>query len=127
MILKNQKRKMKRRPTNPVLSGLIQDLKKKADEHGVNLWKRIAEDLERPNRKRRIVNLYKINKSTKDNETVIVPGKVLSLGELDHSVTVAAFDFSGSAADKINKVGKALSINDLMKEDPKGKRIRILG
>lgn len=114
-------------PTNPVLSGLIQELKKKANEHGVNIWKRIAEDLSKPSRSRRIVNLYKINKHTKENETVIVPGKVLSVGDLDHNVTVAAFAFSGSAAEKINKVGKAISINELIQEDPKGKRIRILG
>jgi large subunit ribosomal protein L18e len=114
-------------PTNPLLQGLIQELKKKSIEHGVNIWKRIAGDLERPSRKRRIINLYKINKYTKENETVIVPGKVLSVGDLDHPVTVAAFSFSGAAVDKINKKGKAMSINDLIKESPKGKRIKIMG
>ncbi|MBW2966190.1 50S ribosomal protein L18e [Candidatus Woesearchaeota archaeon] len=113
-------------PTNQILSGLIQELRKKSIEHGVNIWKRIASDLEKPTRKRRIVNLYKINKFTKENETVIVPGKVLAVGDLDHAVTVAAFNFSGAALDKINKVGKAISINELIKESPKGKRIRIL-
>jgi large subunit ribosomal protein L18e len=114
-------------PTNPLLQGLIQELKKKSIEHGVNIWKRVAIDLEKPTRKRRIVNLYKINKYTKDNETIIVPGKVLAVGDLDHAVTIAAFNFSGSAVEKINKVGKALSINELIKESPKGKKIRILG
>ena len=113
--------------TNPILTGLITELKKKANEHGVNIWKRIAEDLEKPTRQRRIVNLYKINKYTKENETIIVPGKVLAVGDLDHNVTVAAFAFSGAALDKINKMGKAMSINELIQEDPKGKRIRILG
>ena len=114
-------------PSNIVLSSLIQELRKKANEHKANIWKRIADDLEKPTRKRRIVNVYKINKFTKDNETVIVPGKVLAVGELDHNVTVAAFTFSGSASEKINKVGKAIPINELLKEDPKGKKIRILG
>jgi large subunit ribosomal protein L18e len=114
-------------PTNPLLQGLIQELKKKSVEHGVNIWKRVANDLEKPSRKRRIVNLYKINEYTKDDETVIVPGKVLSVGDLDHAVTVAAFSFSGAALDKINKKGKAMLINDLIKESPKGKKIRIIG
>ena len=118
---------MAKKPTNPVLQGLIQELKKKANEHKASIWKRIAEDLSKSSRQRRIINLYKINKYTKENETVIVPGKVLSVGDLDHNVTVAAFDFSGSASEKINKVGKAISINELIPEDPKGKRIRILG
>jgi large subunit ribosomal protein L18e len=113
-------------PTNPLLQGLIQELKKKSVEHGVNIWKRIASDLEKPTRKRRIVNLYKINKYTKENETVVVPGKVLSVGDLDHPVTIAAFSFSGAALNKINKKGKAMLINDLIKESPKGKRIRIM-
>ncbi len=114
-------------PTNPELNGLIQELKKKSIEHGVNIWKRIANDLEKPTRKRRIVNLYKINKYTKKDETVIIPGKVLAVGDLDHPVTVAAFSFSGAALDKINKVGKTMPINELIKESPKGKKIRIIG
>jgi len=119
---------MKRTGTsNPHLKELITELKKKASEHGARIWKRIAVDLEKPTRQRRIVNLYKINKFTKKDETVIVPGKVLGLGELNHKVTVAAWQFSDSAVEKINKVGKAIRIFDLLKESPKGKRIRIMG
>ena len=114
-------------PTNPLLKDLIQELKKKSIEHGVNIWKRIANELEKPTRKRRIINLYRINKYTKENETIIVPGKVLAVGDLNHAVTVAAFNFSGAAVDKINKIGKVISINELIKESPKGKRIRIIG
>jgi large subunit ribosomal protein L18e len=114
-------------PTNPELINLIQELKKKSIEHGVNIWKRVANDLEKPTRKRRIINLYKINKYTKENEIIIVPGKVLAAGDLDHAVTIAAFSFSGAALDKINKVGKIIPINELIKESPKGKRIRIIG
>lgn len=114
-------------PTNPLLIGLIQELRKRANQYNANIWHRIADDLEKPTRKRRIVNLYKINKYTEKNEVVIVPGKVLSVGDLDHNVTVAAFTFSGAAQEKINKVGKAISINELLNEDPKGKKIRILG
>jgi large subunit ribosomal protein L18e len=119
---------MKRtKATNSVLKNLIVELRKKSQEHKAGIWRRVAEDLEKPSRQRRIVNLYKINKFTKENETVVVPGKVLAVGELDHPVTIAAFTFSGSALDKINKVGKAIPIGELIKEDPKGKRIRILG
>ncbi|MBD3249531.1 50S ribosomal protein L18e [Candidatus Woesearchaeota archaeon] len=118
---------MKTGPTNKVLKDLIQELRKKSRENDIKLWKRVADDLEKPTRKRRIVNLYNINQNTKDNEIVIVPGKVLATGEIDHAVTVAAFSFSGSAEDKINRVGKAIPITELMKESPAGKKIRILG
>ena len=114
-------------PTNQHLAGLIQDLRKKANEHDSAIWKRVADDLAKPSRQRRIVNLYKLNKSTKEGETVVVPGKVLGIGELNHKLTVAAWAFSGSAFEKINKIGKAILINELIKESPKGKRVRIIG
>jgi len=114
-------------PSNPQLRDLITELRKKANEHGAKIWTKIADDLEKPTRQRRIVNLYKINKHTKSDETIIIPGKVLGIGELDHAVTVAAWQFSESATEKINKIGKAVQITQLLKESPKGKRIRVIG
>ena len=45
--------------TNPQLQDLIKELKKKSIEHKVKIWKRIADDLEKPVRQRRIINFYK--------------------------------------------------------------------
>jgi len=112
--------------TNPKLKSLIQELKKKPTE--AKLWKRIASDLEKPTRNRRIVNISRINRFTKENETIIVPGKVLGSGLLDHKLTIAAYTFSKGALDKINKANaKAVSLEDFMKEDIKGKQVRIIG
>ncbi len=113
--------------TNINLRKLIEDLKKKSSEENVKIWKRIATDLERPTRIRRIINISKLDRYTKKDDVVVVPGKVLGSGELGHSVTVAAFTFSDQARDKINKVGKTLSLNDLLKTNPKGKNVRIMG
>lgn len=114
-------------PTNPNLQALIRELRLFGFKQNVPLWSRIADDLERSTRKRREVNVDRINKYTEANELVIVPGKVLSNGELDHKVTVAAFRFSADAESKINKQGKAISIQTLMKENPKAKGVRIIG
>lgn len=114
-------------PTNPLLKGLIEELKKKSSEEKVQIWRRVADDLEKPTRARRVVNLLRINKNAKDNETIIVPGKVLGGGELGRKVVIAAYQFSESALGKINKVGKAMSIPDLMKENPKASKVRIIG
>jgi large subunit ribosomal protein L18e len=109
---------------NQNLTGLIYKLKAKDSA----IWKRIASDLEKPTRDRRIVNLSKINRFTKEDETIIVPGKVLGTGLLDHKLTIAAYSFSQSALDKITKASaKALSIEALMNEQIKGKKLRILG
>jgi len=109
------------------LQELIKDLKSLGSKENINLWKRVAKDLERPTRIRRKVNLYKINKVLRDKETAVVPGKVLSLGEFNKKNTVAAFQFSDAAKDKINKTGKAISIKELIKSNPKGKLVRIVG
>ena len=114
-------------PTNQNLINLITELKVLANKENVRLWKRIAKDLERPTRIRRSVNIYKINKYTKDKETALIPGKVLSQGDLTKKISVAAFTFSDKAKEKINKIGKTLSIQELIKENPKGKNIRIIG
>ena len=114
--------------TNQLLAELIQELKKKSKEQNTKLWKRIALDLERTTRNRRIVNLSSINRHTKENEVIVVPGKVLGSGALDHKLTISAFQFSESAKNKIMENGsKIIPLDELSREDPKGKRIRIIG
>lgn len=111
---------------NAELLKLIADLKQKAIEEKAKFWKRIASDLEKSTRQRRVVNLSRINRFTKDNEFIVVPGKVLGAGVLDHAVNVAAFAFSTQAKQKIlDNKGKCLSINDLMQQKPKA--VRLIG
>ncbi len=114
-------------PTNKTLSNLIVELNDLGKKENVNLWKRVAYDLKKPARQRRKVNLYKIDKYTKKDEIALIPGKVLSLGELSKETTIAAFQFSDVAREKINKKGKAISIQELIKQNPKGKKVRIIG
>lgn len=115
-------------PTNPLLKNLIQELKKKSREQSVNIWRRIANDLEKPTRQRRIVNLSSISRYTKENEVIVVPGKVLGAGILNHKISISAFQFSNGAKEKIEKAGaKIIPLLELSKENPTGKRIRIIG
>ena len=73
-------------PTNPHLQQLIRDLRKLSAQNQVKLWKRIVIDLQRPTRIRRKVNLYKIEKYLRNGETALIPGKLLSLGNLTKKV-----------------------------------------
>jgi len=115
-------------PTNLLLKNLIMELKKRSKEQSVNLWKRIATDLEKPTRQRRIVNLSRISRFTEENDVVVVPGKVLGSGALNHKLTISAFQFSEQAKDKIEKTGaKMIPLLELSKEKPNGKKIRIIG
>jgi len=114
-------------PDNLHLKNLIKELKDLAIKEKVGLWKRIAKELERSTRQRRSVNIYKIDKNVKNNEIALVPGKVLSEGKLTKKIKVSAFSFSEKAKEKINKKGKAITIEELIKENPKGKDVRIIG
>jgi large subunit ribosomal protein L18e len=69
-----------------------------------------------------------LNRYTKEGETVVVPGKVLGAGKMDHPIYVAAFAFSERARLKILKAkGKCLSILELVKRNPKGTNVKIIG
>ena len=113
--------------TNPELIGLIQLLKKKSRENEAAIWRDVAMHLSKPKRERIAVNVSQINRYTKENEDVVVPGKVLGAGTIEHPVKVAALDFSEQARSKILGVkGKCLSITDLIKLNPKGASVKII-
>ena len=115
-------------PTNPVLRRLISSLRKESASSSAALWKRLADDLEKPSRIRRAVNVSSIARFAKPNEIVVVPGKVLGGGVISEGVVVAALSFSGSSKQKIEaSKGKTLSIVELMTQNPKGKDVRIIG
>ncbi|MCD6209076.1 MAG: 50S ribosomal protein L18e [Thermoproteales archaeon] len=113
-------------PTNIHLRRLISYLKKKANENDAPIWDAVAEHLSKPTRKRVEVNISRINRYTKDGDVVVVPGKVLGSGELTHRVTIAAWAFSATAREKISKHGRALSIRELIEENPKGSGVKII-
>ncbi|MEM0372577.1 MAG: 50S ribosomal protein L18e [archaeon] len=113
---------MKAGTTNPKLKKLIVELKKSKKP----IWLSVAEKLERPRRKNAGVNVWKLNSFTKEGDVVVVPGKVLAEGEMDHGITVAALSFSKAAADKIKKKGSVMTIRELMDKNAKGTKITIL-
>lgn len=114
--------------TNPELIRLIRLLRKAAKENEAGIWRTAAENLAKPRRKRIAVNVSRINRYTKDGDEVVVPGKVLGAGLITHPVKVAALDFSDQARQKIIKAkGKCLSIPELIKLNPKGSDVKIIG
>ena len=119
-------RKMKKlTKTNPEKIKLIDELNIHSSKEGSKFWKRISNELQKSTRRTREVSIAKLNKYTKQNEIILVPGKVLSDGELTHKITIAAFSFSTVAKNKLKD--HIISIHELLKKDPKGKKIRIIG
>lgn len=118
----------KNKKTNPILTTLIHELKKQANEKNKQIWKDIAIRLEKPSRNWPEVNLNRINQYTSEKETALIPGKVLSDGTLTKKISIAAWSFSEKSKEKIKKAGgKHMTIEELMKNNPEGKDIRILG
>jgi len=117
----------KAKPTNPELIRVVKMLKKRSKETGERLWKYAAEKLMKPKRRRVEVNVSRINRYTKEGETILVPGKVLGAGVIDHPVTVAAFGFSKKAIEKIEAAGgKCLSIEELLRMGVPASKVRVM-
>ena len=106
----------------------LQNLIIELDQKDKPIWKAVAADLNRPRRAGFKMNLFRLEKISEGKETVVVPGIVLGTGEISKKLNIAALQFSGSAKGKIEKAGgKCWSIHDLVKENPEGKGVRILG
>lgn len=115
------------RKTDLSLVALINDLKAAERDTGAAIWRDIAERLEKPRNNWAEANLSKLDRYAKDGDVVIIPGKVLAAGSIEKKITVAAYGFSKAAADGIVAAGgKVLSIKELMAENPKGSKVRIM-
>ncbi len=113
--------------TNPRLIRLIKTLRKASNKNNAKIWKVVAEKLAKPTRRRVEVNISKINRYAKENETIVVPGKVLGAGKLEKRVVVAAYAFSESAKRIIKEAGgEAITIEELLERNPKGSNVRIM-
>ncbi len=112
--------------TNPRINDLIAELKSVAREHDADVWADLAGRLERPRSSYAEVNLGRIERYAQEDGTVVVPGKVLGSGTLRKEVTVAAVDFSRSAEDKIERVGEAYRLEELLESDPEGTNLQVI-
>jgi len=106
---------------------LVEEIRKAAIENRSDVWKTVAKGLSRPRRKGHEVNLFKIEKFAKPKETIVVPGKVLGVGKINKPVIVAAMKFSDKAKESVEKAGgRCLSIKELVEENPKGDKVRMM-
>ncbi|WP_455393217.1 50S ribosomal protein L18e [[Eubacterium] cellulosolvens] len=117
-------RKLKK--TNAELISIIHQLKAESRSRDVSLWRDLAKRLEKPHRNWATVNVSHISRHAKKNDTIVIPGKLLGAGYIRIPVTVAAFQSSENAKEKIKSAGgKVISIKELIKLKPKGTGIRI--
>ena len=107
---------------------MAKDLKKASIKNDAPIWAKLAEYALKPSIARRDINLNRISQLTKENDTVVFPGKVLGTGNVPHKITLCSFSISNSAADKIiDNGGKLISYSDLIEQNPTGKGVVLLG
>jgi len=72
------------------------------------IYKKVASMLESSRRNMISVNLSKLEKLNNviEGSIVIVPGKILGVGNLEKKITVYAYSFSKSAKEKLDKNAK---------------------
>ncbi len=113
--------------TNPQLMELIDALKQTAREQHVAIWKELARRLEAPSKNHAEVNLSRLNRSTSSNDVVVVPGKVLGTGSIDHPISIAALNFSEAARAKILAAsGTIATLGEVIETEPRGSNIKII-
>ena len=114
--------------TNQVVIQMAKELKKASSSHKAQIWAKLANYALKPSVAKRSINLYKIARLTKENDIVVFPGKVLGTGKISHKITLCSFSISDSAAAKIIETGgKLSSFSDLIKNNPTGKGVVLLG
>ena len=70
----------------------------------------------RPRRRRLAVNIGKISKCAKANDSIIVPGKVLGNGEIDKRISICAVEYSRQALQKLKKAGcSTVGLEEILK------------
>jgi large subunit ribosomal protein L18e len=107
--------------TNPELVATILEAKKKKN------WLEIAGLISSPRANMSMISIDRLDKEAKDGETIIVPGKVLSQGELNKKIKVVALGFSEMARKKIATAkGETSNILEEIKRNPDAKGMRIL-
>jgi large subunit ribosomal protein L18e len=113
--------------TNPQLIEVISLLRKTSKAQEAPIWADVADDLAHTRRQRVVINLSNINRVTEKADVIVVPGKVLASGAVDHAVTVAAFEASDAAKTKLEaSKGKFITIQELIAQNPKGSKVKII-
>jgi large subunit ribosomal protein L18e len=126
MITKISKTKISEaasRKTNKERIALILLLKKQKNV----FWIKIAKYISRPKRKTICVNLDKINKYGEPKMTIVVPGKVLSRGDLTKKLILSSLNVSEQAKTKIKESGSVyMNLRELLQKNPEAKDIKLI-
>lgn len=121
-VLSQTKLKVRiQRKTSPELIELLRVARKN------KAWQGLVKIISGPTRGYSSVNLERIDKNTTAGDTVVVPGKILSSGNLTKKVRICALSISKSALHKLKETkSEYCSIKDEIKLNSKAAGIKII-
>ena len=107
---------------------LIIELEKTSRATKKQIWKDLAERIDKPSRNKADINIDELDSFAKKfkGKILLVPGKVLSKGELDEKVKIVAVSASEKAIEKINAKGEFILLRDFVSEKVKVSEIMIV-
>jgi len=106
---------------------MIRFLKVKGRENKARIWAVAADQLSRPRRARAALNVTHVSRSTKPDSLVLIPGKLLGAGVINHRVVIGAFEYSAAAHEKIEQAGgQCMALKDFVSRYPRGSNVTIM-
>ena len=113
---------------NQVLLHLVKELKQASKKNEAPIWAKMANLALKSSSSKQVINLTRINKLTKDNDVLFIPGKVLGTGNISHKITICSFSISRTATKKITQTGgNVMRVYDMIKKYPTGKGVTVFG
>jgi large subunit ribosomal protein L18e len=120
-ISKTKLKSRMNKKTSPELSAIISLALKNPS------WIKLAKILSQSTRKHSSVNLKDIDAKTSMGDTILVPGRVLSVGEITKKIKICSFGISKEAKEKLSKTrSEWISILDEIKKNPKAEALKII-
>lgn len=120
-LSKTKIKKHARMKTNPEIKETIALALKNKE------WNSLAKSIAYSTRKYLSLNLFQIDKQTSAGDSVIIPGKILSKGELTKKIKICALAISENAKEKLKDTkSEFVSILNEIKKNPKMEGVKIL-
>ena len=90
-------------------------------------WIKLAKLISQSTRRHSSVNLTDIDKQVSIGDTVLIPGKVLSVGEITKKIRICSFGISKEALERLTKTrSEWINILDEIKKNPKAEGLKII-
>lgn len=90
-------------------------------------WNKFAKLLSQSTREQSSVNLGEIDAKTSMGDTILVPGRVLAVGEVTKKLRICSFGISKEARENLKKTrSEWIHIADEIKRNPKAEGLKVI-